>query len=307
MLAQGVLGRGQHGLHLIDQRFGQPLGQRCSDLVGVIQLVGHPGDLGVFTPRHGDHALGKHAADGRGPHPLGHFFERGIEHALVMIAQGQNLHQLRSGRCGIPLLQLLAHEGLQFLFQFGVVKRRHAVGHPFLQLLRKPLQIVWHHQQLANFLCQVVGRHALQQHFLFKKLVAHELGQGIGQPLAVARNDGRVRNRQTQRVPEQGGNGKPVCQCAHGRGLGKGADPAPPATPPHDMARHQQGQRHQQGGQGHAFHASQGAGFFVCCSKHHETKTAKKCNYRPVRQACRNAAHCPGNQPQNATAGQATW
>ena len=111
VLAQGVLGRGQHGLHFVNQRLRQLRGQPGGNVVGVVELVGHPHDLGIFAASHGDHALGQQAANGRGADPFGNFFQRGVERALVVVAQREDVHQLRGGGCGIPLLQLFAHKG----------------------------------------------------------------------------------------------------------------------------------------------------------------------------------------------------
>ena len=110
MLAQRVFRVGQNRLHFVHQRLGQPCGQRFGDVVRVIELVGHPDDFGIFAARHEHHALSDQPADGGRSHPLGYFFERGVEHTLVVIAQGEKLDQLRRRRHGVPLAQLPAHE-----------------------------------------------------------------------------------------------------------------------------------------------------------------------------------------------------
>ena len=51
----------------------------------------------------------------------------------------------------------------------------------------------------------------------FQEIVFQELGQGFAQPVLLLRDDGGVRDRQTQRMTEQRGDGEPVGKAAHHR------------------------------------------------------------------------------------------
>ena len=60
-----------------------------------------------------------------------------------------------------------------------------------------------------------------------QEIVTEEGGERVADPVLVARDDRRVRDRQAERVAEQRGNGEPVGNAADHRRFGKGAHEAP--------------------------------------------------------------------------------
>ena len=60
-----------------------------------------------------------------------------------------------------------------------------------------------------------------------RKLSLQEIGERVADPVLVARDDRGVRDRQAERVAEQGGDREPVGDAADQAGLGEGAHEAP--------------------------------------------------------------------------------
>ena len=89
-----------------------------------------------------------------------------------------------------------------------------------------------------------------------EEVPAQEPGHGVGDPVLVARNDGGMRDRQPERVPEQGGDREPVGQPADHRRFGKGEHVAPGRVARlHLQGQHEQRRHRHQQQRGGATHA----------------------------------------------------
>ena len=75
----------------------------------------------------------------------------------------------------------------------------------------------------------IEGVHAGDQRVGAEEFVADEFGEVIGDACLVRRQDGRVRDRQAERVAEQRDDREPVGQRADHGGFGEGRDPRPGA------------------------------------------------------------------------------
>ena len=68
----------------------------------------------------------------------------------------------------------------------------------------------------------------LATHLAREEIALHEIAERRADAVLARRHDGRVRDGNAQRMPEERGHGEPVGDAAHHRGLGKGAHVAQP-------------------------------------------------------------------------------
>jgi hypothetical protein len=78
-----------------------------------------------------------------------------------------------------------------------------------------------------------------------EEVVLHEVAETPADPVLPAWNDGGMRDRDTQRVPEQRGDGEPVRNAADHRCLGGGPDVAQPGVPGLERPRADEDEPHQ--------------------------------------------------------------
>ena len=120
-LAQRMPGIVQDELHFIDHRVGELLRQRLAQRIGVVQLVGQPGQLGELPSRHRHHSLGDEAAHFGFVQPAGDLRQSRIEQVLVMLPGGQCTGQAGGSAGGIPGQQLAMDQAQHLAFdQRGV-------------------------------------------------------------------------------------------------------------------------------------------------------------------------------------------
>ena len=171
----------------------------------------------------------------------------------------QHVHQLHRRGSRIPVMQLTLDNGQQIPLECRAVQRCHRLRCPLLQLRCQIAHPLRRTQVLANPARRIQRLDTRQQHRLVEKLVAHELRQVVGNALLVARNDGRVRNRNAHGMAEQRRDGKPVRQRSHGCRFGKRRHPGPDAGPAKMHAQCQQRHRQQQRTQCNTLHVAQAA------------------------------------------------
>jgi hypothetical protein len=82
-------------------------------------------------------------------------------------------------------------------------------------------------RNLAGHPCDIQPTHPPRDHGGGQEIVLQELSQRGADPVLVLGDDGGVRDRQAERMPEQGGDREPVGEAADHRRLRKGANEAP--------------------------------------------------------------------------------
>ena len=83
-------------------------------------------------------------------------------------------------------------------------------------------------EEAADRAGEVDVAHPPRDHRGDQEIVLEEVGERVADPVLVARDDRGVRDRQAERVAEQGGDREPVGEAADHRRLGEGLDEAEP-------------------------------------------------------------------------------
>ena len=175
-----------------------------------------------------------------------HLLERAqklVEQALVPALLGDGAQQARRQRRQLDPLQLghdpLADEALQAGLVDGAQGLRQQPQHEVRQrraalAVGQPVGHEGGEIDVAQPRLDRLGR---------QEIGLDEFAQRVGDAQVVARDDGGVRDRQAERPAEQGDDGVPVGEPAHGRGRGEGRDVAPGPVPRLEMPRHDEQRR----------------------------------------------------------------
>ena len=175
-----------------------------------------------------------------------HLFQRAqklVEQALVPALFGDGAQQSRRQRRQLDPFQLghdpLAQKGFQAGLVDGAQGLRQQPQHEVRQrrgafAIGQPVGHEGGEIDVAQPRLDRLGR---------QEIGLDEFAQRVGDAQVVARNDRGVRDRQAERPAEQGDDGVPVGEPAHGRGRGEGGDVAPRPVPGLVVPRHQKQHR----------------------------------------------------------------
>ena len=132
--------------------------------------------------------------------------------------QRRHFHALRS-RLEIALLTSPPSRSSSRLSNRSAISRAGALADARFLALRRL-------EEAAGRAGEVDVAHPPRDHRRDQEILLEEGGQRLADAVLVARDDRGVRDRQAERVAEQGGDREPVGQAADHRRLGEGLDPA---------------------------------------------------------------------------------
>ena len=257
-LAHRVVGLRQHLAQLAQHRGAELVGQAVGHARHRRHQFDHAHHLGPFLARVAHHQFGHPRLDLVLGQEAGDLLQAGIQQFVVTAAARQQREHVGRGGGAVPAARLGDDQVQRGAPHALVVEQADRLERPAPALADPVAHAGRVGQPVAQAARRIELGQAQHERGRLEEVVAHEMRQAVGDALLAARQDGRVRQRQAQRAPEQRDHGEPVGDRAHGRGFAERLQPAPAALPALPGGQRQAGQRGRQQAGGDPFHALEG-------------------------------------------------
>ena len=211
--------------HLV-LRVGADVGEEAlhatEDLVehAVVDRLGHPPRRLLFQPE-------AHRAAVVVEEP-GHAGQHGVEQPLVVSTLDGRVDRLAEQRGDLGRPQPALDESADAFLDGAVVEHLDRAAHGVGDRPGGALGVHRLAEPAPEPLADVDGCQPLRQHFVGEEVALDELTEAAADLVLAVGDDRRVRDGDPQRMPEEGGDGEPVGECADHRRLGAGAHVADP-------------------------------------------------------------------------------
>ena len=172
---------------------------------------------------------------------LGDGGEAGVEELMVMALPDQEIDEIPGERREIDAARLAAHEAQRKFTRAGMLESLGELRQQAQDRLRQSGAVPRHFQPAAHDVDEVDALQFRRDDFGAEKMHLDEFAEAGGDAMPVVRDDRGMRDRQAERMAEQGDHREPVGEATHRARLGKSREEAERRMQVLDGARDQRG------------------------------------------------------------------